>query len=483
MGISVTFYKNFSKRANSTKQPPNRQEHFTHSCVLKDGTSVFAPTLNIKMAANEYPYDLNYCWIGTFKRFYFVVDWTWDFGSWSCTLKCDVLASNKTAIGASTQYVLRSASEYDGAVIDSLYPTKSNRFFTSSIINGFTINQVPGYVKSGSDPYSSGGTYILGLISSDPGNLGACNYVAFNPGGLKTFFQKAFDTIPALLTNYNPISYVSSAIWIPYSLGTLQTAGLTTVQIEGIQLGRNTTLEGIYQERINNPIVRMRNSVTRPTHPQVSRGNYLNYAPFTEIQLYFRPYGLISIDSSKIGNTIYIEQLIDVTSGTGILNICADASYQVIVATAKSQIGTTIQLAQNLSNMYGLIGSAVSVGGGMAMAAAGNPAGLVTAASGIMSGLDAAIPQLKTTGSDGTFLSGGFRQSGTITSLEMVMIYKCNLLVDESLQDKGRPLCKNETISDLSGYVLCSDVEIELPITESERLEVKSKMEGGFFYE
>jgi len=57
------------------------------------------------------------------------------------------------------------------------------------------------------------------------------------------------------------------------------------------------------------------------------------------------------------------------------------------------------------------------------------------------------------------------------------------LLVDESNQDRGRPLCKVRTISSLSGYIMVSDADIEISAMEAEQQEIRGYMEGGFFYE
>ena len=47
MGITVTMYKNFYKRDNSTKQPQNTDAHTDFTCTLKAGTSVLDPVLEV----------------------------------------------------------------------------------------------------------------------------------------------------------------------------------------------------------------------------------------------------------------------------------------------------------------------------------------------------------------------------------------------------------------------------------------------------
>lgn len=55
--------------------------------------------------------------------------------------------------------------------------------------------------------------------------------------------------------------------------------------------------------------------------------------------------------------------------------------------------------------------------------------------------------------------------------------------VDEANVHRGRPLCKDRTISSIPGYILVADADMSLQATQEENLKVKSYMEGGFFYE
>ena len=57
------------------------------------------------------------------------------------------------------------------------------------------------------------------------------------------------------------------------------------------------------------------------------------------------------------------------------------------------------------------------------------------------------------------------------------------MLVDEDNENRGRPLCKVRTINTLSGYILVTDADIEIAAMEAEQQEIRSYMEGGFFYE
>lgn len=126
---------NFSKRPNSTKLPNTTPTEY-HVCMI-DTTSIINPKFSLKLPQNETFIDKNYAYVPYFNRYYFITDISYDLGTWILSMKCDVLASAKSIIGASTQYVARSASEYDGDVIDTAYPAKTEQDYelVSSSVN------------------------------------------------------------------------------------------------------------------------------------------------------------------------------------------------------------------------------------------------------------------------------------------------------------------------------------------------------------
>ena len=56
-------------------------------------------------------------------------------------------------------------------------------------------------------------------------------------------------------------------------------------------------------------------------------------------------------------------------------------------------------------------------------------------------------------------------------------------VVDDDVEHLGRPLCQDVTPSSIPGYMLCADVEIEIPGTKPEMENIVSLMESGFYYE
>ena len=94
----------FSKIQNSTAQPSGAGTQ--HTVYLKGPCSVMAPVFLIEGIDTS----LNYCeWNG---RYYFVTDMILSNNSiYEVRCSVDALATWKTEIGTSSQYILRSASE------------------------------------------------------------------------------------------------------------------------------------------------------------------------------------------------------------------------------------------------------------------------------------------------------------------------------------------------------------------------------------
>lgn len=153
MSISVKFFT-FAKEPNSTALPSGSGTNF--DCVLIDNTSVMNPQIKLIVSSN--PCTYNYAYISDFGRYYFISDWSADAGRWIATMNCDVLASFKSSITSSTQYVARSASEFDEYLSDNLYPTTTDISIQSASVTGSSCYPTPSSI-----------TFIVGIISQVSG--------------------------------------------------------------------------------------------------------------------------------------------------------------------------------------------------------------------------------------------------------------------------------------------------------------------------
>ena len=95
-------------------------------------------------------------------------------------------------------------------------------------------------------------------------------------------------------------------------------------------------------------------------------------------------------------------------------------------------------------------------------------------ASGIASAANSIAPRVQSMGGTGSFsaLYGRVR-----------LFQQFFTIADEDLSHNGRPLCKVRTPASLGGFMMVLDGDISAPATDAELSEIRSMLEGGFYYE
>lgn len=470
----------FSKKDNSTKQP-DITGITPISCELKDDTSVlnpvliFSPSFLPTPAIN--PVSLyNYALINNFQRYYFITDWQYILGRWQATLRVDVLASYKSAIGGMQEYVVRSASSYNNNITDTYYPTLPK------------TTQITQRIES---PFNSTGVFVVGIISNDNANtLGAVNYYFMSYSELsyfksylmsETFLSaNSLDNLAEmskelLKTLYNPFQYITSCIWLP-----INPSQITGTIVNSVNFGW-WSIPATARKMTTKFMGEVTCTITLPAHPQaLTRGDYLNRSPYTQYTLYFPPFGAIAINPNtnmNAGDTVLLAVDIDGVTGQGVLRIFGGStSASPIIYEAYGDCCVQIQLAQmgvdNVQLARTVINGAVDT---MSNALSLNIGGAISsAANGVLNALEAQFPQLSSSGTNGSFLS---------LLLFKMIVADFHHIVNEDLAHFGRPLCSKVQLSTLSGYILVSHADVELSCLGDERDLIKNYLETGFFYE
>lgn len=467
--MTLTLYKNFSKRNNSTKQPGTGTDVTVY---MKKETSVLHPVFLIESV----DLTVNYCqWNG---RYYFIDDIVLNLNNiyeLHCTF--DALATWKSAIGSSTQYVLRSSSTYDGNVIDLFYPTKKAPYVTH-----IGPTSAPDWATS-----LSTGWYIVGIIggsSSSSVSQGVVQYYVFTSAQFNSFTQAVFTESNWLnfqdadRYSFNPIQYIASVIWYPVE--PIMGSGVSSVM-----LGWQSINCSCYELAAASFLYSF--SFTTTDHPQAaSRGNYLNSAPFSEYFMSFPPFGDITLNSDIYArlyqNKLYSTMKVDFVTGKALLIVRGqldDVAGDYEFARRSVQLGVTIQLSQIAADRIGTATGAVgTVGGFIGNLLSGNLLGAITGAvSGIGSAYQTAQPHVSSHGVNDSL-------AGVVGAYASPMLYETfYYVVDEDNADCGRPLCQTKTINTLSGYILCANAEIQFAGLPEERDAIISFMNSGFFYE
>lgn len=490
MGFHVQFYI-FEKRVNSTARPVG-QEHFALLGNLKEGCGIHNPTIMFSLPADYQDVgNYNYAYIKLWRRFYYIKEWYWEEGAWNCQFVEDPLASWRDEIGALEEYVVRAAQTYDGSIIDMYYPCKA-------------ISTKQGEQVAIDFSYSfDHGSYVIGCIggsSSIDAQQGAVTYYRLNPVQMSAFLYslteesdwlkiplaqktEVYGTLGDMdldITELkslskdmekgylNPIQYIVSCKWYPFEVPVKKNVGYIAL---GYYL--NPTPASIVDD---NPKV-MTTSIRIPKHPQASsRGSYLNIAPFSRYTLYLGNLGVYPLDSITLAQMGSLDITLTVDCFTGICTLCVDTpshtfGFRVLQTTCP--LAVDIAVAQISRDIVG--GVATAVNSIANTVSSGNVlGGIVSGISGIANSVNALQPQLSVSGSNGTI--SAFRLPWQITSEHL-------LVVDEDLEHRGRPLCQRRRISELGGYMMIADADVSLPATDEELSQIKSYMEGGFYWQ
>lgn len=503
MSIRVDFYT-FQKRMNSTMRPdqtpfPALSPAASYDCILKAGCDVMSPVLSLDIGISTNPTALNYAYIADFNRYYFVKTWEWQERLWHIYLEEDVLATWKTNIMGSSLYVLRSASTFDTLLTDELYPTKPG-----------ALNR---NIQASRFPWTSdltNGRFVVGIINKQLAAMGGvsyyvmtntqframCRYLMINTSWLDVPTDIADGGLDdnLLKTLFNPIQYIASVKWVPFvppTSGSVTDLPYGWWDLEDITAS-NLSLTSPYTDSF---------TFTLGDHPQAAtRGSYLNCAPYTRLMLAGGPFGEIVLDPNDFqSGTVYADLIVDCVSGIGRLLLKnTNVGNPTYIVDVSADMGVSIQIAQmgvdRLTQAETIITGSLDVAAGTMQTAAQatnitnlvNPlaGALQTAASGaqttstgvhaIANGIRSSIPQMATTGINGSI------SSYYVPPYIRQTFYE---LVPEDNTENGRPLAQMKVLNTLSGYVLARNGDVMIPGTINEHAAVKAYLEGGCFLE
>lgn len=467
----------FSKRENSTAQYAGTWTDF--SCTLKENCSVINPRVELHTATNVTAF--NYAHISAFNRYYFIRDIEYYREETILYLECDVLATYKSTIGSSSEYILRSASNYDGDIVDGLYPT-----------NGLTDILIGDYTTT--SPFqSSDSTSIIGIINNNTSNkFGAAQLYAISEsslGSLTAYLLGAtqggttiiddITTFIAPLANQdvqnaiarslvNPAQYITESYMLPYTPPTSGPAHSLKCGWYNPPTGVGKTItSGASDFFITS------GSLTLPDHPQAaSRGGYLNLAPYMKYWLYLGVFGIYALDP----NTVYSNRSVS-------FNINGDINGNVtcklyvdskLIDILHANVKCSFPVAQTTFNVGGASQSVLGASESGVKVASGDVTGIVSGVSNILNAVDSVFPHVTTIGNQGSM---------TNVYDNFYSYAEAHYVVDEDVTHRGKPYCRVSQISSLSGYILVSDADISIAGTKQENEQIKSYMNSGFYYE
>lgn len=490
--MKFVFYA-FAKRINSTKIPGNGHEVEGN---IFEPCEILAPVLII--SPNNYNISYNYVKIPEFERYYFIKSWEFSGGRYYATCAVDVLASHKTQIGETTQYILRSASEFNEYVIDTKYPQLAS--------------PVRKYIPL-STPFKTfnSGNIVVGIVGGESGGTGVSYYV-MTPGKFSEFRKKVMSALPSIPEGetleisdtlgkmlYNPYQYVVSAMWFPF---------------DNVPTGAPSTIYcGFFNTEISAPILDntvggyLINLKSIPDHPQIERGKWLNGEEHRQIIVHYPPFPDLIIPSMVGASASNVTLSIKTDFISGQASLTADysaAGGEPMKVSAMGVLGVPLMLAQ-VTPTLNTPQNAIMRAGGQIVS---DPAGTVSDWGDKLFGwmmpyvlppdpwadvekhLGAATSTNSTKSSVANpFLTYNVSVTGTTgctvySSFPHYIEVTYMLLSDEDNPRIGRPLCAPKKINTLSGYFLCATGTFQISgAMYAENVAISGFLTSGTYWE
>ena len=487
MAFGATFYT-FSKKKNSTKRPTGGT---TFNINIKDDSSILNPTILLERSTSPIAY--NYCYISRFNRYYFVSDWVLTHDMWIANLTVDTLASYKTDIVGSTQFVLRSASENNAFIEDSAYPVTANSEVTSKSAGPNFTGQV-----------FRGTTYILAVTnSSTQAKINGVQYLALSQSDFNNLIYQVLNdssdywgtgsveagfgiTSAVMRSIVNPLQYISAAYLLPFTVHSSRLTNISGLKVGSWNLPYTGTLNALNTtENINlgdeNDPFEWDISIDR--HPQnrgasAFHGTYLNNNPYSQYYIYAGPFGCVRLDNSVMLdhtgmiNSLHCKVRVDFL-GKAVLEV-TNATNGDIVAKAYADVSVQIPLTQTRNDILTWMGS---YAGAIGSAASGNYINTAAAAAGCVSSIDNILPKPEIKGYAGSIQV--IREPWTLQE-EFHLVANNDSNATNIL---GKPLMELRQLSTLSGYCQTDKPWLDIAAYDPEHEEIISYMTSGFFIE
>lgn len=464
--MQITVYTSFSKRKNSTKQPTGGTN--VNNVELKKPTSIHEPTFVLGAITGVTMTNITY--VKAFGNYYFVTNIAvtpHDYFEISCSE--DPMASNKTAILASTQYVIYSASNNDPMVADSrIIAEKNDYHYVSEKLQ-----------SNGNDmELDLTGSFVLTACSANYGNYFVTNYL-MDSANIKLLAKYLFDK-DQWLNNFwtggldqlflNAYESIISLIWVPINFTEI-TQGATPVVVQlgkdNISWGGNTVYGYVM------PGDARKSYIGSLAHNWHYKDDWRLSNPYTTGKLYIPGYGLIDINPCECRSGIYVFTTIDALTGDALTDISGDG--QISIATIQYNLAVTIPIAQMTPNAMGGI---AQIAGAVATASKGGALAATAAAAEAVKG---ATDLFNSTPSFKGGLSGKSWFSMPYYGIKERYIDTRPL--NEFNTTNGMPLFKQVQLSTLSGFCQCANASVDLNCMESDRDYINNCLNSGFYIE
>lgn len=470
--MSHTIYVgNISKRRNSTLTPTLST---SFDVLLKTPTSLHAPTFTISASS----FDYNYLKWG--DRYYFVTDVTSRNNSlWEVSAVVDVLATFKSDILASTQYVAYSSVNSSIWLPDTRIPLKKE--------------PVARTAQTSVTPLSNSGTYILSVVGSN----GVASYIvsiadlvllnnqlsswinqlesaAENIMTGQSSPEAAINELGKAIANtgffgnsyHNAIQGIRGCVWVPFD--SAQLGGVN----RSIWIGDYDT--GLTGDYITNTNITDSFSITIPW-----AFNDWRRAVCEQVYLYLPLVGNIELSSDSIAHSNTLTISYSIAPITGEISYRINAGVEVI-GTYGASAGADVPIGINQSASLGSIAQA-AFNGTVRTVSAGSKGRM------IVNGISAAYDTINTAMTSNMTTIGGIGGSsgvGVGTSVLVSVVDHEPIITPSQMgATMGLPTMKPLTLSSCTGYCECINAHVSAPAEAQELEEIDNYLNTGFYIE
>lgn len=473
---SATFY-NESKRHNSTKVPSGGT---TYDVQLKGGSDLITPTFLLNISGTP-----NFSMLSFEGRYYFITSIRSVRNDlWEIDGRVDVLATYAANVRATSAYVLyhthnntELSDKRIGAKTTKTLQSAAGAFDTLGGVTPSTCGVVVNITgKDCCASYSMTQANAKTLLS-DLGDWYENIAMPVRPpqqtfldieNGLTWLAQCAYAAIKQLIATGKADDSIRSAFMLPFTAGSMGDAP------ERVFLGDYDT--GLTASRIVNRTKGDSATVSIPWQASDWRRN----APYHEIFLYVPYIGLIEISPSDVvGETaLRVHMEVDLLSGDTICTISTDNANHVI-AQYNTNLGAPYAIGS--SNINPASAATAVIGGAATVVSALATGGISAAAgtAGIIGLANAMQAQPTCIGSN-----AGGAAVGLSARVVCYTIFHDTVVTPSSVSATiGTPTNAVMSLGSISGYVQTASASVAGAMTDTEREEINSLLDGGVYLE
>lgn len=463
-----------TKKINSTYRPTltNKQE-----CKLKDNCSKQNPIVSISGSIVDLMSNYNYAYIPDFGCYYYISDIVAVNNSIAeLHLTIDVLATHKNAILATTAYVEYANIDWSGSqsgLYNNLIPDKRLTMTYDEI----TSIQFTDSVWTVGDGL---GTYVINLAGSDGAALvGMTEHYAMSVSSIQALASRLYtqDVFEQINDYFNsPFDSIISAHWIPWKIYGSESA---------VMLGNYTPSNAATGIRLRG-IESLPSSSFTITIPWIN-GDWRDFTPYSRLELYLPLYGTVDLDLNILEglSNITVKYNLDPISGEICYAVEAGSWKALYRVDAKVPIATGQTKGEPVQAITEIFGGLTALGVGAVTGGIGEAAALAGGMA-IADGIKTAYQQTSTSkGGNGGFARGmQANQNAELRSIRLNMhSHAFSQNPTDIVATNGLPIFKNIALSNFNGFVKCSGAYINMGGSESDKEQVNSYVNNGFFIE